>query len=393
MKKLILNTLLALITAVVLIGVSVSAIKMKNKALSKESSYSLTDFDYIASSPSDDQVATFKANTEAVANIFACYNFSTNVSGDTSVKINVLMSTNMEDYDVAFFNSDTKLSGSYKEDGICLDKKAASKLGVEVGDSVKVALANRQFELTVSSIYMTSTYEGFNKGLAMAKLTDEMKNLFSTTLTYDMAFIEANDEAACAEMLNGYIPLGPLQSEEDYIEEYKSQNNQPATMTEDEWNASIKVAYEEYKETYLSGDFTNSVQVKSSYMSDIVDQNETTLKKVDQLCIVIAVVMALFTVVSIIFPYIWKNDIEKYARDGSSFVYISNYLWAIVPAAIVLVIALISMISVASTTSFAGSYGGIYAWLVASALISIVVIAIATAVYNKKINSSATRGR
>ncbi len=388
MKKIILNAILIVITSIALIFIGINAIKEKNEALSKESSYSLTDFDYIALSPSAEQVESFKENSDATDGVFACYNFQTNVSAGSTFKMQVLMSEDMSDYDVSLFNNRTKIKGDYKEDGICLDEKAASKLGVEVGDNVKISLANKQFTLKVSSIYMTSTYVGLDSGLGLAKLTDEMKNSFTKKISYDMAFIKAKDDDLCGNMLEHYIPLGPLQSEADYIEDYKSENNKPINMTDEEWDAAIKQAYEEYKATYLANDYKNSVQVKAGFIADINDQNETTLKKSKTLSIVLGITIAIFTVISIVLPYIWKKDNEKYAKEGSQKIYKHNYLWSTVPCILLFIISFAAMLFFALSTNFVKSYFNIYAWIIFPSIISLLILIIHTAFYNSLIKNS-----
>lgn len=331
MKKILKNILLCIACVLGLISLGINVLETKTTVETKQSSYTLTDFDYVIISPSKEQVADFKSNTEAVNTIFPCYSFAATLNGISKSTMTLFLSDEMEYYSTGLFNNSTLVAGTYNENGMNLDVTAADALGVSVGDQVSVTLAYRNFDFTVTSIYMASTYSGLDKGLALAKYSDEIANAFAKELSYDYAFIDANDLTKCAALLNDYKPLGRLQSEEEYIKEYKEENNCPPWLSEEEWEATIVNAYNEYKEKYLSQDFKNSVQVKSEYMEDVADQVSTTVEKINYICVGVAVgALIVYTILSIVFVYLNKNTDKILLKDGKKDVMKPYYLVAII---------------------------------------------------------------
>ena len=315
-----LHLLLAVLSVTALTFSGINAIKSESVIQEKESSYTLTTFDYVALSPSKDQVTQLRNNTEAVKSDFPCYNFEADMTGKQKArKLNLLLSDQMEYYATGLFNNSTLISGNYDESGIMLDKKAAEKLDVVVGDQVNVTLAYQEFTFNVSGIYMTSTYTGLDKGLALAKYSTAISDAYGRELQYDYLFIDANDNAKCANLLKSYVPMGELQSEADYTATFKSKNNCPNGMTEEEWNESIKVAYNSYKANFLSGDFTSKVQVKSQVMQNIIEQNSTAVQKVNYGCIAAGVVTLVgYIIISVTLISVNKHNDIIDSKDGSN---------------------------------------------------------------------------
>ena len=361
-----------------IVGLSVSGIftiDMKVETETKQSSYKLTDFDYVITSPSKEQVTEFRANTDVVSSIFPCYLFETTLTGSNNSKVTLLLSDQMDYYDIGLFNNDTKESGEYSVNNICLDRTAANNLGVDVGGKVSVSLAYQTFEFTVGSIYMASTYKNMDSGLALAQFSSEISAAYGKELTYNIAFVDAKDTAKCAEMLNGYVPLGNLQSEADYTAEYKSNNNCPPSMTEDEWNASIKTAYEEYKAQYMSQTFTGVVQDKAEYMKDVQDQISTTVTKINYVCVGIAVgVVVLYTLLSIVFVYSSKKDDRIDIKVGKTNVGNAHILMSVLGAVIVAAGTGLVLTIYGAASQFLNTFGAVIASFSLPVLITIPVL-------------------
>lgn len=311
-KKYLKTVVTAILMAAILITAGIFVINKKAAVEGKQSSFKLTTFDYVINSPTKDQVTEFSANS-AVEKIFPCYLFE--ISANGGFRFPVLMCDSLDGYEVSLFNEDTCISGKADASGIMLDKTAAEKMKVNVGDSVSFAMGGRTVSLKVSGIYMASTYNGLNKGLGLAVFTDEMKSYFKNEITYKKAFIDAKDVAACGTMLNGYIPYGDLISEAAYIENEKK--NKPSNVEYSAWEATVKADYLTLKENFEKGSHTAAVEVKSAFMQDVLDQVETRDTDVTYISVILGVASFIaYAALGILFIYMNKRDDEISLREG-----------------------------------------------------------------------------
>lgn len=387
--KFLKNIILCIITSIALIITGIKTINIKKDTEQKQSSYTLTDFDYLITSPSKEQIAELDSKSDAINSVFPCYSFDVILNGNSNSKVTLLLSDDIDDYSIGLFNDKTKISGNYNKNGICLDKIAANNLGVVVGDFVTVSLANKTFKFEVTSIYMSSTYTNLDFGLALAEFSKGISSAYGEELTYNYAFIDAKDLTKCAQLLSTYIPLGPLQSEEDYIKEYKNNNNCPPSMTENEWNQSIKNAYNEYKEAYLNQKFNGVVQAKAEYMQDVKEQVETQIEKINYICIGIAVVvLILYTVLSIAFINSNQEDDILKVHDGNANVMAIYYKITIFGTLAVALITALSLFIYGTVSQFLKSYLKIIISFSLPVLISIPFICIFLNKYKVKIDPS-----
>lgn len=311
-KKYLKTVVTAILMAAILITAGIFVINKKAAVEGKQSSFKLTTFDYVINSPTKDQVTEFSANS-AVEKIFPCYLFE--ISANGGFRFPVLMCDSLDGYEVSLFNEDTCISGKADASGIMLDKTAAEKMKVNVGDSVSFAMGGRTVSLKISGIYMASTYNGLNKGLGLAVFTDEMKSYFKNEITYKKAFIDAKDVAACGTMLNGYIPYGDLISEAAYIENEKK--NKPSNVEYSAWEATVKADYLTLKENFEKGSHTAAVEVKSAFMQDVLDQVETRDSDVTYISVILGVASFIaYAALGILFIYMNKRDDEISLREG-----------------------------------------------------------------------------
>ncbi len=312
-RKYLKTAITAILMAAILITAGIFVINKKAAVEGKQSSFKLTTFDYVINSPTKEQVTDFSANP-AVEKIFPCYLFE--ISANGGFRFPVLMCDSLDGYEVSLFNEDTCISGKADASGIMLDKTAAEKMKVKVGDSVSFAMGGRTVSLKVTGIYMASTYNGLNKGLGLAVFTDEMKSYFKNEITYKLAFIDANDVAACKTMLSGYIPLGELIPEATYIANRKSQDN-PADNIYASWEASVKADYLSYKNSFMSGNHSAAVQEKALFMQDVEDQVETRDGDVTYISVILGVASFIaYAALGILFIYMNKRDDEISLREG-----------------------------------------------------------------------------
>ncbi len=282
----------AILMAAILITSGALVINKKAGIESKQSSFKLTTFDYVITSPTKEQVAELSANA-AVEKIFHCYNLMITANGGFSFPL--LMCDSLDGYETSLFNEDTCISGKADGDGIMLDETAAERLQVKVGDKVSFSMKGKTVSLKVAGIYMASTYTGFERGLGLAVFTDEMKAYYEKDRLYMLAFIDAKDTAACKTMLNGYVPLGELIPEAEY--------NGPD--------------YTAYKTSFMSGDHASAVQEKSVFMKDVEDQIETRDSDVTYISVILGIASFIaYAALGILFIYMNKRDDEISLMEG-----------------------------------------------------------------------------
>ncbi len=312
-RKYLKTVITAILMAAVLITAGVFVINKKAGVEAKQSSFKLTTFDYVITSPTKEQITEFSVNA-SVEKIFPCYNFEITANG--GFRFPVLMCDSLDGYEVSLFNGDTCISGKADATGIMLDETAAKRLQVKVGDKVSFSMKGKTVSLKVAGIYMASTYNGLNKGLGLAVFTDEMKALYEKEITYKLAFIDAKDTAACRTMLDGYIPLGELISEATFIADRKTQDN-PTTDAYDAWEAAVKADYLAYKTSFMSGDYSSAVQEKALFMQDVQDQIETRDSDVTYISVILGVASFIaYAALGILFIYMNKRDDEISLMEG-----------------------------------------------------------------------------
>ena len=343
MKKYLLNIALSVVLVAILIAAGFNAVSGQVTVEEKQSSFKLTDFDFIVRSPSNAQIADFDANNTAVKSVFPCYEFEvTCKSESTNPVIRILFSDDMDDYGIGLFNEKTLVSGSFDKEGLMIDEKAAEKLRASVGDSVTLKLKGKNVTYKVAAIYRASTYDTLDEGLGLVEFTKEIADLYKDNpkkLSYTMAFMDAADEDALATSLTSYKPLGNLKLYEDFAKDY---TRRPG-LTDDQWSEFLDAEYSKYyeeaaKELKAEG----NVERKSDFMADVADKIETTQHKVDALTVGIAIACAVvFALVSAVILYLGKNNDLILAREGAEKSHIAREKLA-VSLASTLFVALVS---------------------------------------------------
>lgn len=285
------------------------------------STFTKSTFDYIITQPSNEQLATFKADTAAVSGLFPTYHYEITASGNSSAKIHLVTSDQMADYDISFFNPKRIAKGEYKEDGLMLDEVAAQKIGAEVGSNVSFTLGGSKFTLAVSAIYSAVNYQTMSTGIAMTKFTAAMANSWgegNEPKTYELAFIAAKDKAKCAAMLADYKPMGAMYTEEEYKAEWDARR--PASgYTDEEWNAYVAAQYQKYKDNFLAQKHINCVQDKETYMLGAEDTVSTRKDRGFQLTMLFSILVPLGLAGGLIaFDFLGRNRDEAEKTNGKT---------------------------------------------------------------------------
>ncbi len=320
MKKYLLNVVISIIAVAILIAVGISAIDNQVVVEVKQSSFKLTDFDYVVRTPSAEQIEQFDANDAAVNSVFPCIQMATVCrSASTTPELTLLFSDDIDDYGISLFTEKTLVSGAFDKNGLMLDETAADKLRVAVGDEVSFTLVGKSYMLPVAAIYRASTYDTLEDGIGLVNFTEEMRSAFTREIPYTICFIDAGDESACASMLATYKPLGQLQSKEEFIKNYKAENEKRPGTTEEEWDQIAQTAYETYyseKSALLKTE--GNVEKKSDLMADIDDRITTTQSKVDALTVGIAVAAAVaYSLIALVLMFMNVRDDVLLANEGA----------------------------------------------------------------------------
>lgn len=309
-KKHVLTAIAAVLMTLILTLTGAYAVNKKAELCAKQSSYKLTSFDYMITSPSREQVEELKASS-AVSAVFPCYNFTVKING---YELPVLMSESLDGYGITFFNEATRISGKASAEGIMLDETAAKELNVKVGDTVSFNMGGRLFTLPVSGIYMASTYTGLSDGVGLCVFTPEMKACYTKEMTYKLAFIEADGIAECEALLNGYIPKGEFIASYGTESEYVEKQKKSGSLSEER----IKQTYAELKASFEVRSFPYAVSVKSELMKDVNDQIAARDGDVTYVAVITGIASFIaYAVLSVIFVSINKRDDEICVRDGA----------------------------------------------------------------------------
>ena len=187
-----------------------------------------SNIDFQIPNPSVDQLNEIK-NESFIKNVFGYYYTSTSFTGKKNSKVNLLMSDQIENLSFTTFNKNMVVKSADKTQKFAyLDERAASDLGVGLGDQISFNIGSANLGFTVCSIYKnTSLFDG---GTVVVEFSGDVKTAYeskTSSKSYSAAFLECSDVTQCSNYLNSYIPLGRLRerSEFDTDEEYNAYNN------------------------------------------------------------------------------------------------------------------------------------------------------------------------
>lgn len=381
--KFILGSVAAL---VVLIVVGIIAVSNQVNVEGMKSTYTLTSFDYIVTSPSDEQVTSYSQDS-AVESVLPFYNVSAKVTGTVTTTITILGVDSLQGYETGFFNENNLVSGEASASGMMLDQTAADALGVSVGDTVRFTYVNQTFSTTVSGIYLACTYDLYDEGLALMVFDDDIKSVSKALNYYQGAFIQAADETACASLLSGYIPWGRFYStygtKEEYVEKYIG--NLPTGYTEAEYTTYLENDYETKYSEWASKTYVETTS-KSEQYGLISSKIESTQAKIDSLVNIVSIaVAAALAVLMVIFVITNKGNDRRLVEDGSSFgkMFAGYSLLSALCTILVAAISFIVLWIYASGSFFASACTSIIMMFSLPVLVALPVAIVAALVYLK----------
>ena len=365
-------------------------IKDINYIEGESSSYTRTTFDYYISSPSQEQVDEIK-NYNSVDKMFSCYALNNAFTANNKTKeIFLLLSNVFNDYDISIFNNKTLIKGSFDENGIMLDEKAASLLGANVGDEIKFSILGNTFRKKVSGIYLTSTYGTLTTGLALAKYSDDIKAKY-TPKAYGFSFIKSKNDNI-EQDLKDYVGEGNIAlTYEEYV--VAKVGAKPPYQTEEEYEAECQNKYNEYKNSVLNSAKKGGSQVskkEDSYLL-IKDKLNSTQNNVNRLNIITAIsAFVVFVLVNIIFILANKKDnaIEMLEGLSSNKMMLKYDLKTAISGLSASLISFIILIIIASNTHFLSTIIPTILLLTLPILGAVLVIALFNLIYIKLLYSN-----
>ena len=266
-----------------------------DKAIDDNFVYANSDADFQIPNPSIEQLAEIK-NQSFVEDVFGYYLTKTNVTGNNSSKVNLIMSDTMNSLSISMYNDKTKLdSNNQKEVNYAyLDKTAADDLKVSIGDEIKITIASTTLSYKVSRIYVANPL--FKDGSIVLDFSGELKNIYNANVKsngYSAAFIDASNVSECCNYLNNYKPLGRLKDRSEF---------------------ETDEAYNLYNDAIMSGNYSNEITILS-------ENRELAIKEINSsksnLIMMAYIASAISAVALIIFAFILRHrkSEKKYFKN------------------------------------------------------------------------------
>lgn len=208
-KKNIKNIVVAVLLLITLIAVGIYNLQYVKAIEQKRSSYLRTEFDYIVEMPTDEELGRIKADAsvESVYPFHLYTNLFTASSKASKIKAFVSTDAYKGDETIGFLGNGTLIKGSFDGAGAVLDEKAASVLGVGVGDKISflwgTGASRKTFTQKVKAVCLACSYNMYTDGVVLLDYTSEMIAAYDIEI-FTGAFVKAND-ASCLSKLRSIV--------------------------------------------------------------------------------------------------------------------------------------------------------------------------------------------
>ena len=309
MKAYLKNIVFAVLLTAILIALGANGISSISDMELRKSTYTRTEFDFHIAAPDAAQVKTIAQN-EAVKTIFPYYAYKKAFS--VSDDIMLMVSDEMDKLGASVLSEGMLVEGSFNEDGAMLDKTAADRLGVRVGDTISFTLLGKRVTKTVAAIYLPSTFAIMEKGVVAVSLSDNM----TRPAAYGGAFIVAADRNAVADLLSDYVGEGNVALTYDQYVSIHCGTQRPG-QSDAEYEAECRQKYATYRNGVLESAKRGGGQVtdKLEAYSLLKEQILTTEKNTKNLMILAAVAaFAAFVIVGSL-AVVTNVENDKIRRD------------------------------------------------------------------------------
>ena len=200
-----------------------------------QSIYKNTNIDFIAPSPSYEQI-TELPGTNGIDKVFPFFYTSLSVkAGGKERTSSILLSDQFDNIDITMYNDKRliKKSSSEYDNPILVDWQFCKDTSSDVGDTVSFSFGGNTVDYKIYAIYETNNvYEG---GAIIAKISKEQKDLIaqnSKSNGYSAMYVSANDYNACRKFLTqDYRPIGRLKAREQFDSDEQYQVHYDAIMS------------------------------------------------------------------------------------------------------------------------------------------------------------------
>ena len=228
-NRLLLGIITGIILAVSYVFIFVYLPNNKVVSIKKDNIiYLNSEIDYQIPNPTKEQVDEIKS-LNYVNDVFGYYFTKVSASCDKSEKTNLMLVDNLESMNLTMYNEKNLIDSIENTSKYAfVDEIALKRIGGKIGSTVKINIANTNFDFIICKIY--SENKLFKEGSIIVPFSGSIKSLYEAQTSsdaYSAAFIDAEDLNACDNYLKNYIPKGRLKTREEFEtdEAYNAYNN------------------------------------------------------------------------------------------------------------------------------------------------------------------------
>ena len=205
-----------------------------------ESIYVNTDFDFVAPSPSFDQVEEVESGENGVSKMTPYYSFTTSIGvNGKSVTGNVVLLDDVSKVNFTPYCERRVITGSIPNQGTfaVVDESYAKKNGCNVGDKMHLEINSKSFDFVVTAVSEANTFYDGSVALIIDRGASEDIN--RNNFKYSAAYVKANNYDLCKTFLEkDYKPLGRLRDRSDFDSD-EAYNTHVNNFNSADWSKEI----------------------------------------------------------------------------------------------------------------------------------------------------------
>lgn len=381
------NICLVVLLSAILIMIGWTRINAVSVTELRKSTYTRTEFDFHIAAPNAAQVKAIESNS-AVSCVFPYYAYAKAFSSDKEIML--MVSDSMDKLGASVLTEDTLIEGSFDADGAMLDKTAADKLGVTVGDPISFNLLGKRITKTVAAIYLPSTLAIMEDGIVAVSLSGAIASN-QIPSAYGGAFVVASDRNAAASLLSDYIGEGNVALT---YEQYIASNypNKIPGQTDAEYKAECDRRYAAYRKDVLDsvkrggGQVVDKLEAYAPVKSQVLVEEENTNQRLRLGAIMSIAIFSLYLVAFTVNNRNANDDCVRKEMGVSSKAMILSYsLAAALTALAVAVITGGVVYKMASETYFLSECMFIILSTALPVLAGVPIVMIVSVIYVKKL--------
>lgn len=201
MKKTIKLISVPILTSVIVIFISFIGLNRINQLNSKNAVYKETNYDFMVTTTSQEQVNELVSHTH-VEKYIGFYNFSLLVN--SKKQANFLFARDFNNINLSIYSEMLLVEGELNKNKVLVDTIFARKHNLKIGDSINTSLNGNQIFLEISGIFLPSdiTLNPSSEGTVIAEWISSYDSFFQVDLTYDLVFVTTNNYEILKSFLN-----------------------------------------------------------------------------------------------------------------------------------------------------------------------------------------------